>query len=74
MAKRKKVINLTGERLEEFTRCRDLMMVQGVTGEYLSDQQVLSCAFQTMLGYVIGGGVLKYAWMDGRTKEARVGR
>ena len=62
-------IVLTGERLEEFTKARDILASLGMTDDELSNQRVLSASLQVLIGAHEVGGELSFKWVDGRLKN-----
>ena len=61
-------VGLTGERLDEYQTCRDILISLGVKDSDLSVQRVMSAAFQTLIGFHASGGELSLKWTDARYK------
>ena len=61
-------VSLTGERLDEYEACRDILISIGVDDSALSTQHVVSAALQTLIGFHGVGGELTYKYVDGRYK------
>ena len=59
---------LTGERLDEYEACRDILISLGVKDSKLSVQRVMSAAFQALIGFHASGGEVSVKWTDGRLK------
>ena len=60
---------LTGERIDEFDRAKEILLSLGVSGKGLSNQRVLSAALQVLRGHHEIGGELTFRWIDGRAKS-----
>ena len=63
----RKTLTLTGERVDEFEQCKALLTGLGVKD--VTDQMVVTAAFQTMLEYVRTGGRLTWEFDDKRKRE-----
>ena len=61
-------VGLTGERLDEYQTCRDILLSLGVKENKLSVQRVMSAAFQALIGFHASGGEVSVKWTDGRLK------
>ena len=59
---------LTGERIEEFEACRDILLSVGVLDKDLSVQRVMSASFQALISFHASGGEVSVKWTDARYK------
>ena len=62
---------LTGDRLDEYEQCREILVSLGVDNAGLSTQHVMSAALQTMLAHHKVGGKVDYRFNDGRYGRRR---
>ena len=65
---------LTGERIDEFDRAKEILLALGVEGKEPSNQRVVSAALQVLIGFHGIGGVLSYRFDDARYGPRRAKR